>query len=127
MTARGFDPRTGRAVDGREHLALGVADVLWTPIGTRVMRRDYGSRLPELIDQAMTPLGRQRLFAATAVALARWKRDVLRLTRVTLTRGEDDGAFVLELEAVDLTAPAGPKPFRFALPFSGRGPLQLSA
>ena len=31
---------TGRAVAGLEHLRQSVADILTTPVGSRVMRRD---------------------------------------------------------------------------------------
>ncbi|WP_218644497.1 GPW/gp25 family protein [Thiomicrorhabdus cannonii] len=41
---------TGKAISGMDHLRQRIADVLTTPIGTRVMRRDYGSRVFELID-----------------------------------------------------------------------------
>uniref|UniRef100_UPI0026076D20 ATPase domain-containing protein n=1 Tax=uncultured Sphingobium sp. TaxID=316087 RepID=UPI0026076D20 len=35
--------------------ATGVRDILTTPIGSRLMRRDYGSLIPELIDQPANP------------------------------------------------------------------------
>jgi phage baseplate assembly protein W len=46
----GVNNRTGKALDGMEHLKQSVQDILTTPLGTRVMRREYGSRLFELID-----------------------------------------------------------------------------
>ncbi len=51
----GMNAATGRNLTGLDHLHQSIADILSTPIGTRVMRRDYGSRLPELIDAPMTP------------------------------------------------------------------------
>ena len=47
----GLNRHTGRAVEGLAHLSQSIADILTTPIGTRVMRRDYGSELPFLLDQ----------------------------------------------------------------------------
>jgi phage baseplate assembly protein W len=92
----GMSRTTGKALGGDAHLAQSIGDILTTPIGSRVGRRDYGSLLPELIDQPMNPAGRIRLFAATAMAIARWEPRI-RLTRVSLT-GAVDGAFALLLE-----------------------------
>lgn len=69
----GFNARTGRAVSGLDHLTQSVADILTTPIGTRIERRDYGSLIPELIDRPLNGTTRLHLFAATAAALLRWE------------------------------------------------------
>ena len=63
----------GDRLAGLAHLAQSITDILTTPIGSRVMRRDYGSNLPDLIDQPMNGFTRLRLFAATAGALQRWE------------------------------------------------------
>lgn len=94
---KGMSATTGQVLDGLEHLAQSIADILTTPIGTRVQRRDYGSLLPELIDAPMNPANRMRLFGATASALMRWEPRI-RLTRIDLTAGEVPGGFVLDLE-----------------------------
>jgi phage baseplate assembly protein W len=80
------------------HIRQSVADILSTPMGTRVGRRDYGSLVPELIDQPMTPANILRLYAATAVALTRWE-DRLRLRRVGLVVGERPGSAQVVLDA----------------------------
>ena len=80
----GLNATTGQAIDGLDHLRQSVRDILTTPIGSRVMRRDYGSRLPDLIDQPMTPRLAVELYAATAEALRRWEPR-FKLTRVRLT------------------------------------------
>ena len=77
----GMDAQTGRALDGVAHLRQSITDILTTPIGSRVMRREYGSRLPALIDAAVTPGRLIDLYAATAEALARWEPRI-KLTRV---------------------------------------------
>ena len=51
----GLNAHTGQPLAGLDHLRQSIADILSTPLNTRVMRRDYGSRLPELIDQPITP------------------------------------------------------------------------
>ena len=62
--------------------------------------------LPELIDQPMNAVGRLRLFAAAALALARWEPR-LKLTRATLAPRGGQGGFELTLEGrrLDVSAP----------------------
>ena len=50
----GINAHTGQALSGIDHLRQSIRDILTTRIGTRVMRRDYGSRLPTLVDNPMT-------------------------------------------------------------------------
>ncbi len=56
-----------------DHLRQSVRDILTTPIGSRVMRREYGSRLFELIDAPYSPATRLAIIAATAEALMAWE------------------------------------------------------
>lgn len=93
---RGTSALTGRALEGEAHLRQSIADILTTPIGSRVMRRDYGSLLPELVDQPFNGATRMKLFGATATALMRWEPRI-RLTRIDLAAGSEPGAFVLDL------------------------------
>lgn len=93
----GMDRLTGAPLDGAAHLAQSIGDILTTPIGTRVMRRDYGSLLFDLIDAPVNAATRLRLFAATASAIARWEPR-LRLTRVGLTQAGADGGVAITIE-----------------------------
>ena len=93
----GMDRLTGAPLDGDAHLAQSIGDILSTPIGTRVMRRDYGSMLFELIDRPLNAATRLQLFAATAIALARWEPR-LKLTRVGLSRAGADGQVAIDIE-----------------------------
>jgi phage baseplate assembly protein W len=79
---KGMSANSGTPLEGAEHLRQSIADILGTPLGTRLARRDYGSLLPELIDQPANPATRIRLFAATALALLRHEPR-LRVTRVS--------------------------------------------
>lgn len=87
---------TGLAVAGMDHLKQSVADILTTPLGTRLARRTYGSLLPDLVDQPDNQLTRLRMYAATASALMRWEPR-LRVTRVQLASGPAAGQMTLEL------------------------------
>lgn len=104
LNMTGMDLATGRELSGIEHLAQSVADILTTPIGSRIQRREYGSMLFDLIDQPLNGSTRLLLFAATALAIARWEPRI-RLRRVGITGGAD-GAVSLSLEGdlADLTA-----------------------
>lgn len=57
MTARyiGMSRSTGRTITDAEHISQSVSDILRTPVGSRVMRREYGSLLSAMIDQPQTP------------------------------------------------------------------------
>lgn len=94
---RGMNPATGKASSGAEHLKASIRDILTTRIGTRVMRRDYGSRLPELVDNPTGELLKVELFAATAEALVKWEPR-FRLDRVYLQSASEAGKIVLALE-----------------------------
>lgn len=48
---RGMNASTGKELEGLNHLKQSIVDILTTPIGSRVMRRDYESRLLELVDK----------------------------------------------------------------------------
>lgn len=94
---RGMDRATGKAIAGAAHLAQSITDILTTPVGSRVMRRDYGSLLPLLIDQPANAATRVRLFGAIAGALMRLEPRI-RLTRVSIEVGAQPGAFAVTLE-----------------------------
>lgn len=79
----GVNSQTGKRLSGVAHLRQSVSDILNTPIGSRVLVRDYGSRLPELLDHPRDETLRLQLIAATASALSRWEPR-LSLSQVTV-------------------------------------------
>jgi len=114
----GMDARTGKPLGGEAHLRQSVADVLSTPIGSRVARRDYGSLLPELLDQPMNALGRMRLVAATALALSRWERR-LRVSAIAVD-ARADGRVSLTIDATRTDLPAPNARARLIVPLAPR-------
>lgn len=91
----GINASTGKTLSGVDHLRQSLRDILTTPIGTRVMRRDYGSRLYQLVD---APLGRgttMQLYAATADAVRKWEPR-FKITGVKVSNATE-GSFELEL------------------------------
>ncbi|WP_019833779.1 GPW/gp25 family protein [Sphingomonas sp. PR090111-T3T-6A] len=116
----GVDRHTGKPLDGDAHLAQSIFDILSTPIGTRVMRRDYGSALFKLADAPFNPATQLRMYAATATALKRWEPR-LALTRISIALGDVPGAFIVSLEGTRTDRTAGNSLTRLTLP------LRLSA
>jgi phage baseplate assembly protein W len=91
-----MDAVTGQPLEGIAHLRQSIQDILRTPIGTRVMRCDYGSRLFELLDRPMNNALLVEIYAATAEALSRWEPR-LQVSRVRVTKVEA-GRVELSLE-----------------------------
>ena len=79
----GLNMSTGRAVTDHDHLAQSITKILTTPVGSRVMRREFGSLLPELLDHPLHDTTVMLLYAASATALVT-QEPRLRLTRVQL-------------------------------------------
>ncbi|AZZ98007.1 GPW/gp25 family protein [Pseudoalteromonas sp. R3] len=73
MKYMSLNRKTGALVAGNAHIQQSVEDILTTPIGTRVMRRNYGSELFELIDQPHNGATRLRAMAAIITALTIWE------------------------------------------------------
>ncbi|GAA5113308.1 GPW/gp25 family protein [Bartonella jaculi] len=69
----GMDRMTGKSLSGIDHLRQSILDILSTRIGSRVMRRDYGSRVAELIDAPVNNAFAVALYAAVAEALDKWE------------------------------------------------------
>ena len=68
-----MDASTGKGLAGIDHLRQSVRDILSTPLGSRVMRRDYGSRLFQLVDAPVNKTTLVEIYAATASALRKWE------------------------------------------------------
>lgn len=79
----GVNRHTGQELSGDAHLAQSIRDILTTPIATRVMRRGYGSRVPELLDEPLNGTTVVACYGAIAEALDRWEPRV-KLDRIVL-------------------------------------------
>ncbi|WP_372000894.1 GPW/gp25 family protein [Tistrella mobilis] len=79
----GMDAAAGGWLADLDHLRQSVRDILTTPIGSRVMLRDYGSRIFDLIDRPVDGALALDLYVAAAEALARWEPR-LRVERLAL-------------------------------------------
>jgi phage baseplate assembly protein W len=93
----GMSTTTGRGLPTLEHLRQSIRDILTTPIGTRVMRREYGSLLFALVDAPLDRVTVIDLIMATASAIGRWEPRV-RVERVQVAAGDTDGHVVIDLD-----------------------------
>jgi phage baseplate assembly protein W len=69
----GMNRNTGKILNELEHLKQSIIDILTTPIGSRIMLRNYGSRLFELVDSPINDRLKIQIYASTAEALAKWE------------------------------------------------------
>jgi phage baseplate assembly protein W len=70
---KGTDSTSGKSLSGIDHLRQSVRDILTTPIGSRVMRRTYGSTLFTLVDAPMNKGTIIEIYASVATALKTWE------------------------------------------------------
>ncbi|EIX7349995.1 GPW/gp25 family protein [Escherichia coli] len=87
---------TADAVTDSAQLHQSVCDIITTPVGTRVMRRNYGSLVPALLDAPANPVTTLRLIAAAAIALYQWEP---RLQPVSITTEYTGGHCRLNITA----------------------------
>lgn len=82
-----------------DHTQQSIETILTTPVGSRVMRRDFGSELIDLIDRKMTQRTVLEVYAAAAVAIARWEPR-FRLERAAIVDAAASGRIGLALYGV---------------------------
>lgn len=92
----GISRSQGKPLSDWDHVAQSIAVILTTPIGSRVMRRDFGSELFDLIDAKMTTRSILAIYGAAAVAIARWEPR-FRLERAAVGDAAPDGRVSLLL------------------------------
>ncbi|APR98667.1 GPW/gp25 family protein [Wolbachia endosymbiont of Folsomia candida] len=97
---RGMDSKTGKELEGIDHLKQSIIDILTTPIGSRIMRRNYGSRLFELVDKPMNRDFTLEVYSAVAEALEKWEKR-FKVEKVKITEVKE-GKVILNLEGVYL-------------------------
>lgn len=77
----GMDRQTGQPLSGRDHLRQSIADILTTPLGSRRMRPEYGSKLRRFVDLPTNAGWKSAVQAEVARALGAWEPR-LKLERV---------------------------------------------
>lgn len=96
MAWSGMNKSTGLTISDIDHIRQSIADILTTPVGSRVMRREYGSEIFKLLDAPMNGATKLRIMAATVMSIINWEPRV----KVTAMSVEItfDGKMVLSVE-----------------------------
>lgn len=97
---RGMSNQNGKYLNDLEHLKQSIVDILTTPIGSRVICRDYGSKLFRLIDQPVNRDLFPKIYAAVADAINKWEPR-LKLEQVRIVSIKE-GRIILSLIGVYL-------------------------
>lgn len=112
---QGMDRNTGKPLDGEAHLLQSIGDILTTPLGTRPMRRDYGSLIPELLDRPLNAATRLLCGPAAAMALARWEPRIT-MRSAKLEGDPASGSATLTITALRKGSPAPNALVRLSIP-----------
>lgn len=96
----GMSATSGKRLSGIEHIQQSVADILSTPVGSRVMRREYGSVLPSLIDQPLNGATLLRAYAAVITALNEWEPRIRVERVINLVRSNQPGTALIDMEVL---------------------------
>lgn len=95
----GMNATTGRALSGVDHIYQSIGQILTTPLGSRLQRRQFGSSLSDLVDAPNNMATRLRVYAGIATALMRQEPRLL-LRRVGLSEITSSGSAVFDIEGV---------------------------
>lgn len=105
---------TGRwLTDETDHIRQSIRDILTTPVGSRLMRREYGSLIPELIDYPTNQANLLRLNNASLMAILRWEPRVTAPTGQIVTAF--DGSATVDLHLVRRGGPRSGSRIDFSL------------
>lgn len=112
--------KTGAAMPLVQHINQSLADIITTPLGSRVMRRNYGSLVPYLIDQPDNAATQLRLVAAVTAAVMKWEPRV-HLTRVSIGHDvQQPGRAEIQLRGrYKIPALPAPQPLKVGVTISG--------
>ena len=114
----GMNRKTGRRIEGIDHIKQSINDILTTPIGSSLMNREYGSLLPELIDHPTNDANTLRLMSATVMAISQWEPRVA-INRVGVELGGMGGDRFIDLEGSLADAAGHIADMYLNLPLSG--------
>lgn len=92
---QGMNINTGRTISDLEHLRQSINNILTTPIGSRIMRREYGSKLFQRLDAPMTGELIAEIYADVVEALFNYEPR-FKVNNVTVVSIED-GHLILDL------------------------------
>lgn len=99
---------TGKTISEIAHIKQSIANILTTPIGSRIMRRDYGSRIFEKIDRPINGELVAEIYSDVVEALFIWEPrfEVEQVTVKSIEKGKItislEGSFVKDGQKIVL-------------------------
>lgn len=94
--------RDGNIIDDEIiNIQQSIEDILTTPIGTRIMRRDYGSILMDLIDQPIHDALILKIYSAIYTAVTNWEKRIS-IEQINISQ-LSQGTLIVDLQAIYLT------------------------
>lgn len=96
MMYLGMNASSGEPITDLDHIRQSVSDILNTPVGSRVMRRDYGSLLSTLVDAPANDAILLQMMSATYSAVMRWEPRVV-VKALTLVTNTQPGSYTANL------------------------------
>lgn len=96
MASVGFNRKTGAICTDFSHLKQSLAVIFSTPLKTRVMRRDFGCELFELIDRPLTDKVILAAYVSIVYACSRWEPR-FEITWCNIEKVDSNGIVVLQI------------------------------
>ena len=94
-----IDKNTGRSLQTEQQsIQQSLQDIITTPIGSRVMRREYGSLIFELLDQPINDALVLKCYSAIYTAVSTWENRI-NISQITAS-GVDGTGLVFDIEGV---------------------------
>ncbi|WP_237812739.1 GPW/gp25 family protein [Acinetobacter baumannii] len=94
-----INKNNGQALENEEQsIQQSIDDIISTPIGSRIMRREYGSLIPDLIDQPINDSLVLKCYSAIYIAILRWE-DRINVSQILMSKVKGNG-LVFDLEGV---------------------------
>ncbi|CDG77666.1 phage-related baseplate assembly protein (GPW-like) [Acinetobacter baumannii 107m] len=92
-----INKNNGQTLETEEQsIQQSIDDIVSTPIGSRIMRREYGSLIPDLIDQPVNEVLILKCYSAIYTAILRWE-DRINVSQILNTQVKENG-LIFDLE-----------------------------
>lgn len=96
VDSAGVSAANGKLLTNWDHVQQSIHKILTTRLNTRVMRRDFGSELPDLVDAKMTGRNVLAVYSAAAAAIRKWEPR-FQVKSARLTKLTPQGEVALDL------------------------------